>query len=193
MVWLTSAKLNRWLGFSITWRNTENVVWGSGHYGQKRKPCLPKLSPYLAWWEGPQHLRFPRISSHLHLQVGIWGLFAHPLFAALCRVHGRVSPARGAMCAGLSLSLLRWGQALLPLPHRLQGLRRARPWWLHRVCQRWFCPLQWHVFWRVSWRNLLWRSHWRLSRLAAVVFPTVVQRYKCVWLKTVPKGTTCAS
>lgn len=160
---------------------------------QKIKPCLPELSPYLLLWEGLRDLRFPRISSHLHLQIGIWGLFAHPLFAALCRVHGRVPPARGAVCAGLSLSLLRWGQALLPLPRRLQGLRWARLGWLHWVCRRWFCPLQWRVFWRVPWRDLLWRSHWRLSRWAAVVFPRMVQRYKWVWLKTVPKGPMCAS
>lgn len=45
-VWLTSAKLNRWLGFSVTWCNTEDVVWGSGHYGQfggkeSEKKALP--------------------------------------------------------------------------------------------------------------------------------------------------------
>ena len=44
MVWLISAKLNRWLGFSVSWHNTEDAVWWLGHYGQFRGERVEKES-----------------------------------------------------------------------------------------------------------------------------------------------------
>lgn len=174
-------------------------MWGLGHYGQfggervsKESTTFPSC-PLTSCFD--THCRIYGFLGFLHplTEVRIRCPLAYLLFAVPCRVRGWVRPAWGEVCAGLPFSVLHWRQALLSLPCRLQGLRRTRLGRLHCVQHQLLCPLQWHVFWAVPWRDILWKSHWRLSRLAAVFFPRRVLRYKWVSLKSAPKGPVCTS